>query len=204
MHAKLLQLCLTLCDPMDCSPPGSPVHGILQARILEWLPCPPLGDLPDLGIEPAAPALQADSLLLSHHGSPYTSCNISDKITTSLRLPRVPSTPSDDLDPTLVTPIISLHPATKAVSLGPAGLPRMLSHCSTCICFYWLGLGLYGFYIFCHHPCLQIPETPAQGGEETGPELWCPLPPVREWQHQGGCHGDCSGLPAAGPAEADW
>ena len=32
------QLCLTLCDPMDCSPPGSSAHGILQARILEWLP----------------------------------------------------------------------------------------------------------------------------------------------------------------------
>ena len=30
------QLCLTLCDPMGCSPRGSPVHGILQARILEW------------------------------------------------------------------------------------------------------------------------------------------------------------------------
>ena len=36
MHAKLLQSCLTLCNPMDCSPPGSSVHGILQARILEW------------------------------------------------------------------------------------------------------------------------------------------------------------------------
>ena len=34
---KSLQSCLTLCDPMDCSPPGSSVHGILQARILEWL-----------------------------------------------------------------------------------------------------------------------------------------------------------------------
>ena len=32
------QLCLTLCNPMDCSLPGSSVHGILQARILEWLP----------------------------------------------------------------------------------------------------------------------------------------------------------------------
>ena len=31
------QWCLTLCDPMDCSPPGSSVHGILQARILEWV-----------------------------------------------------------------------------------------------------------------------------------------------------------------------
>ena len=36
MHAKSLQSSLTLCNPMDCSPPGSSVHGILQARILEW------------------------------------------------------------------------------------------------------------------------------------------------------------------------
>ena len=35
--AKLLQSCPTLCDPRDGSPPGSPVHGILQARILEWV-----------------------------------------------------------------------------------------------------------------------------------------------------------------------
>ena len=37
VHAQLLQLCLTLCDPMDCSPTGSFVHGILQARTLEWV-----------------------------------------------------------------------------------------------------------------------------------------------------------------------
>ena len=35
--AKLFQLCLTLCDPIDGSPPGSPVPGILQARTLEWV-----------------------------------------------------------------------------------------------------------------------------------------------------------------------
>ena len=35
-----LQLCLILCDPVDCSPPGSSVHGILQARILEWVAMP--------------------------------------------------------------------------------------------------------------------------------------------------------------------
>ena len=40
MHAKSLQLCLTLCDPMDCSPPGSTVHEILQARILKWVAIP--------------------------------------------------------------------------------------------------------------------------------------------------------------------
>ena len=34
---KVAQSCPTLCDPMDCSPPGSSVHGILQARILEWV-----------------------------------------------------------------------------------------------------------------------------------------------------------------------
>ena len=34
---SVAQLCLTLCDPMDCSPPGSSVQGILQARILEWV-----------------------------------------------------------------------------------------------------------------------------------------------------------------------
>ena len=58
----LLQSCLTLCDPMDCSLPGSPVHGILQPRILEsgW-PFPPPGDLPDPGMEPVSltsPALE--------------------------------------------------------------------------------------------------------------------------------------------------
>ena len=35
--AQSLQSCLTLCDPMDCSPPGSSIHGILQARIPEWI-----------------------------------------------------------------------------------------------------------------------------------------------------------------------
>ena len=47
-----LQSCLTLCDPTDCSPPGSSVHRILQARILELLLCPPPGDLPNPGVEP--------------------------------------------------------------------------------------------------------------------------------------------------------
>ena len=37
---SVAQLCPTLCDPMDCSPPGSSVHGILQARILEWIAIP--------------------------------------------------------------------------------------------------------------------------------------------------------------------
>ena len=51
MHAESLQSCLALCSPMDYSPPGSPVHGILEARIWGGLPCPPPGDLPDPGIK---------------------------------------------------------------------------------------------------------------------------------------------------------
>ena len=60
-HAQLLS-CIQLCDPMDCSPPGSSVHGISQARILEWVAIPSPGDLCDPGIEPGSAALQADSL----------------------------------------------------------------------------------------------------------------------------------------------
>ena len=40
VHAKSLQLCPTLCSPMDCSPPGSSIHGVLQAIILEWIAMP--------------------------------------------------------------------------------------------------------------------------------------------------------------------
>ena len=56
------QSCPILCDSMDCSLPGSSVHGILQARILEGLPCPPPGNLTKPGIEPRSPTLQADCL----------------------------------------------------------------------------------------------------------------------------------------------
>ena len=52
--------CPTLYDPMDCSLSGSSVHGIFQARVLEWVPFPSPGYLPDPGIEPRSPALQAD------------------------------------------------------------------------------------------------------------------------------------------------
>ena len=63
MRAQRLQPCLTLCHPMECSPPGSSVHGILQMRILEWVAVPSPGDLPDPGMKPTSPV---DSLPLSH------------------------------------------------------------------------------------------------------------------------------------------
>ena len=58
------QSCLTLCNPMDYSPPGFSVHGILQARILEWVA------FPSPGIEPMSLTLQADSLLSEPPGKP--------------------------------------------------------------------------------------------------------------------------------------
>ena len=59
MGAKSLQSCPTLCDPMDYSLPGSSVHGILQARILEWVAVPSCRGLLDSRMEPCltSPAL---------------------------------------------------------------------------------------------------------------------------------------------------
>ena len=61
----VLQSHLTLCNSLGYSQPGSSVHGIFQARILEWVAIFLPGDLPDLGIKPMSPmspALQTDSL----------------------------------------------------------------------------------------------------------------------------------------------
>ena len=77
LHRKVNQLrchysvasCPTLCDP-DWSPPGSSVHGILHARELEWVTCPTPGDLPNPGIKPRSPAVQADSLPAEPPGKP--------------------------------------------------------------------------------------------------------------------------------------
>ena len=70
LHAKSLQSCPILCDPMDHSLPGFSVHGILQPRILDIYPPP--GDLPNPGIEPVSltSALQAGSLPLVPLGKP--------------------------------------------------------------------------------------------------------------------------------------
>ena len=70
---SVAQSCPTLCDPMDCSLPGSSVYGILQARILVWVAMPPPEDLLNPGIEPTSllsPLLQVHSLPLSQQGRP--------------------------------------------------------------------------------------------------------------------------------------
>ena len=57
MCVLVVQSCLTFCDPVDCSPPGSSAHGILQARILQWVAMFCSRDLPNLGTEPTSFAL---------------------------------------------------------------------------------------------------------------------------------------------------
>ena len=107
------RLCLTLCNPMDCIPPGSSVPEIIQARILEWVaipfsgPVPSPGDLSDPWIERSSPALQADSFFkykfiyfnwrlitlqycigfLSHQGSPLKQRFLTKTVTYKTRLP---------------------------------------------------------------------------------------------------------------------
>ena len=63
VYMLVSQLCPTLCDPMDSSPPGSSVHRASQVRILEWVAISFSRDLLDPGIEPQSPALKVDALL---------------------------------------------------------------------------------------------------------------------------------------------
>ena len=73
VHAKLIQLCLTLCIPMDHSLFGSSVHGILQARILEWVAISSSRRSPGPGFKPRTHVYlhwQADSLPLVPPGKP--------------------------------------------------------------------------------------------------------------------------------------
>ena len=60
--SEAAQSCTTLCDPMDCSPPGSSPMGFSKQEYWSGLPFPSPGDLPDSGIEPGSSAFQADAL----------------------------------------------------------------------------------------------------------------------------------------------
>ena len=67
---KKKESCMALCDPMDCSPPGSSAHGIFQARILEWIAIP----FPTEGSNPDLPHCGQILYHLSHQGTPSASC----------------------------------------------------------------------------------------------------------------------------------
>ena len=70
--SEVTQSCLTLCDPMDSSPPGSGFMGFSRQEYWSGLSFPSPGDLPNPGIEPRSPALQADALTSEPPGTrPY-------------------------------------------------------------------------------------------------------------------------------------
>ena len=69
-ESEVTQLCLTLCDPVDCSLPGFFIHGIFPARVLEWVAIAFSRGLPNPGIEPRSPTLQADALPSEPPGKP--------------------------------------------------------------------------------------------------------------------------------------
>ena len=72
VHMRIhTQSCLTLCDPMDCTPPGSPAHGKFSRQENgSGLPFPTLGDLPDPVIEPMSPELAGGSFTTAPSGKP--------------------------------------------------------------------------------------------------------------------------------------
>ena len=77
---SVAQSCLTLCDPMNCSTPGLPVHQIQsmafsRPEYCSGLPFPSPGGLPNPGIKPRSLALQADSLPFEPPGTPRLKCD---------------------------------------------------------------------------------------------------------------------------------
>ena len=87
-ESEVAQLCPTLSDPMDCSLPGSSVHGIFQARVLEWVAIafsiPSPWGLPNSGIKHRSSALQVDSLPVEPQGKCRTGEDFSNYETQSL------------------------------------------------------------------------------------------------------------------------
>ena len=73
--AKSFQLCPTLCDPIDGSPPGSPTPGILQARTLEWLLCPKNPHIDSFFLLPKLLAT-ADHFIVSVVFLPFPECQM--------------------------------------------------------------------------------------------------------------------------------
>ena len=70
VYAQSRQSCPTLCDPVDCSPLGSSVHGILQTRILKWDAMPYSKGSSRPRDQPGSPALQADAVPSEPPGKP--------------------------------------------------------------------------------------------------------------------------------------
>ena len=75
-ESEVAQSCLTLCDPMDSSLPGSAIMGFSRQEYWSGLPFPSPGNLPNLGIEPGSPALHPDALPSEPLGKPKALINL--------------------------------------------------------------------------------------------------------------------------------
>ena len=117
MVVLVVQSCMTLCDPMDFSPPGSSVHGISRQEYWSGLPFPSPGDLPDPGIEPVSPALAGGFFTTEPPGKPLVNGS-----STELLAQR-----------TIIISLASPKPATQEVGLQPDLL--LLFH----FCIFWKG-----------------------------------------------------------------
>ena len=73
-ESEIAQSCPTLCDPVDCNLPGSPSMGFSRQEYWSGLTFPSPGDLPNPGIEPGSPALQADALTSEPPGKQISGC----------------------------------------------------------------------------------------------------------------------------------
>ena len=78
--SEVSQLCPTLCDPVDCSLPGSSVMGFSRQEYWSELPFPSPGVFPDPGIEPGSPALEADALTSEPPGKPNNTITLLELI----------------------------------------------------------------------------------------------------------------------------
>ena len=76
LSRSVAQSCPTLCDPMDCSLLGSSVHGICEARILEWVAISFSRNLPHPGIKPLFPALAGGFFTTEQLGGPWTETDL--------------------------------------------------------------------------------------------------------------------------------
>ena len=119
------QLCLTLCSPMDCSPPGSSGHGILQARVLEWVAM--TSSRGSSRLHPGLPSFRQMLYRLSHQGSPGMRLAPISRWSPN-QPPALPCCVSSLPFPESSAPAPRLdRPSSTAPPKGPASLPALCS-----------------------------------------------------------------------------
>ena len=130
--SSIAKLCLTLCNPMDCSPPGSFVHGLSRQEYWSGLPFPPPGNLPSPGTEPessASSALQGSNLSFLHcRKMLFTTWATKEAPTTCKQAPAPPAQePAQTCRPARKTAKIPSHNASQILPGSRWALPCPLA-----------------------------------------------------------------------------